>query len=195
MLKEVSLRSATAADIPAILEIYAPYVRDTAVTFETEVPTAADMDGRRSAIQSRSPFLVATDGDSLAGYAYASPHRARQAYQWAVESSVYVAPTAQRAGAGRALYRALLALLDAQGFAKVYAGISLPNPASETFHVEMGFTDIGVYRAVGFKAGAWTDVKWLEYTLTAATAKTPPAPTPFSPAVVDAFLKNSLQSP
>jgi phosphinothricin acetyltransferase len=112
--------------------------------------------------------------DVLLGYAYASAHRARAAYQWSVDVSVYIHATRHRSGVGRALYRSLLKLLELQGFYHAYAGITLPNPASVGLHEAMGFRPVGVYQAVGFKLGAWHDVGWWQLSLQERLA----APTP-----------------
>lgn len=174
--KTFRIRSATAADMDQVRAIYAPFVEESLVTFEVDVPTQDDMDQRRQAIQARAPFLVATAGEVVAGYAYAGAHRTRAAYQWAVESSVYVAPDFRRHQVATHLYEALLSILDAQGFAQVYAGVALPNAASETFHERMGFREVGTYCRVGFKAGRWVDVRWSARALSAAQDPAPPPP-------------------
>jgi phosphinothricin acetyltransferase len=96
----------------------------------------------------------------VVGYAYASPHRDRAAYQWSVDVTVYVSPRAHRTGTGRRLYGLLLAILRQQGYHQAFGGITLPNTASVGLHEAMGFTPVGVYRRVGFKLGAWRDVGW-----------------------------------
>jgi L-amino acid N-acyltransferase YncA len=173
------IRLATPADGPALAEIYAPAVIDRATSFELEAPDGAEMSRRINATLSRTPWIVCMLGDELAGYAYASAHRARPAYQWSVDVSAYVYPTRQRGGVGRALYTSLFAILTLQGFRNAYAGIALPNPASVGFHEALGFSTVGVYHRVGYKLGAWHDVMWLERTLaphTAAPAQPIPLP-------------------
>jgi L-amino acid N-acyltransferase YncA len=123
----------------------------------------------------RWPWLVAVEGDHVIGYAYASPHRARPAYQWSVEVSAYVSERAHRRGVGRALYEALMRVLVVQGYRNAYAGITVPNAASEGFHRGLGFTHVGVFRRVGFKLGRWHDVLWLERPLV-PDDQSPPAP-------------------
>src|SRR5262245_50204186 len=108
----------------------------------------------------RHPWLVYEDGDAVAGYAYASAHRARAAYRWSVDVAVYVSHTYHRRGVGRHLYSSLLAILIAQGYCSAYAGITLPNQASVGLHARLGFKPLTVYRRVGFKLGAWHDVGW-----------------------------------
>ena len=106
------------------------------------------------------PWLVWEEDGRVLGYAYASGHRARAAYQWCVEVSVYVHPDARRGGIARRLYTELFERLREQGFYNAYAGITLPNPASVGFHEAMGFRPIGVYPKIGYKFGRWHDVGW-----------------------------------
>jgi len=160
MSRERSIRLATPADGAALAEIYAPSVVARATSFELEPPDGDEMSRRVEAILARTPWIVCIAGDRLAGYAYASAHRARPAYQWSVDVSAYVDPGWQRGGVGRALYTSLLAILELQGFRNAYAGIALPNPASVGFHEALGFTPVGVYHRVGYKLGAWHDVMW-----------------------------------
>jgi phosphinothricin acetyltransferase len=145
--------------------IYAPIVRETATSFETETPTLAEMRERILRTTERLPWLVCESGGAIIGYAYAAPHRTRAAYRWSVEESVYVHASARRAGVGRALLTSLLRVLKLQGFYNVFAGITLPNPASVGLHEALGFGQVGVYRRVGYKLGAWHDVMWLQNAL------------------------------
>lgn len=156
----MTIRLARGDDAPAITAIYAPYVSETPISFETAPPSVDEMAGRLAKTLTRFPWLVAeTEGD-MAGYAYASAHRERAAYQWAADVSIYLREDQQRRGVGRALYTALFAILRAQGYVNVYAGIALPNPASVALHEAMGMTPVGVYHHVGYKSGAWHDVGW-----------------------------------
>jgi len=154
------IRVATAADAARIAAIYAPFVTDTVVSFETTPPDAGEMRRRIEASMDDWPWLVCVRGEAVCGYAYASKHRAREAYQWCCECSAYVDAPARRRGVGRALYRSLFAVLEAQGYRNVYAGIAQPNAASESFHANLGFTRIGTYERIGYKLGAWRDVTW-----------------------------------
>ena len=155
------IRMAIPADGERLAAIYAPAVTDRTTSFELTAPDASEMARRVSTLTARTPWLVLEENGRVLGYAYASPHRDRPAYQWSVEVSAYVDATAHRAGYGRALYSALFDLLTAQGFVNAYAGITLPNPASVGFHKAMGFEEIGVYRGIGYKFGRWHDVTWL----------------------------------
>jgi len=172
------VRIATAADAGGVQAIYAPFVADTAVSFEADPPTVAEMRGRIEGTLAGWPWLVCENGGVVAGYAYGSRHRERAAYQWSADVSVYIAPSYQRAGVGRALYTALLALLVQQGYCNAYGGITLPNAGSVGLHERLGFAPVGVYRQVGFKFGAWHDVGWWHLRLP-APAGDPPAPRPF----------------
>ena len=108
------------------------------------------------------PWLVASTEGKICGYAYANAHRFRAAYRWSAEVSVYVDPDYHRRGVARMLYNALFENLQEQHICMALAGIVLPNDKSEHFHRSMGFEDVGVYHKIGYKAGAWRDVKWLQ---------------------------------
>lgn len=159
------IRLASGDDAELIQAIYAPIVRDTAISFELEVPAESDIRRRILSTLEKFPWLVCeSDGDIL-GYCYAGPHRARAAYQWSVDVSVYVQASARQMGVGRAVYRSLFALLELQGFGNAYAGITLPNPASVALHESLEFRPVGVYRKVGYKLGRWHDVGWWQLPL------------------------------
>ena len=152
------IRVATAADAQAVAAIYAPYVRDSVISFEETPPSGQEMAERIEATLPSHPFLVFQAADGIVGYAYAGAHAPRAAYRWSCDVSVYVAQGAHRRGVGRALYTALFDLLERQGFHSLFAGITLPNDKSVGLHEAMGFVQVGVYREVGFKFGAWRDV-------------------------------------
>jgi L-amino acid N-acyltransferase YncA len=156
------IRDAAAADAAACADIYAPYVRDTAISFEEAPPSAAGMAGRISDAQRAHAWLVLEQDDGVVGYAYGGPFMSRAAYQWATAVSVYLASGRRRTGAGRALYEALFARLAARGHRTALAGIALPNEASVGLHVALGFEHVGTYRRVGWKLGRWHDVAWYQ---------------------------------
>jgi phosphinothricin acetyltransferase len=168
-------------DAAAVADIYRPSVERSVATFEEEVPDAVEMAGRMRAVLARTPWLVAVDrvSGAVVGYAYASPHHQRAGYRWSVNISVYVAPDAQGRGVGRDLYDRLVGLLRRQGYVNVYAGVALPNPASEALHAAIGMERIGVYRAVGYKLGRWVDVAWYGLRLR-EPPDPPPDPAPFA---------------
>lgn len=172
------IRMATPDDAPALQAIYAPFVAATVISFEAVPPTVEEMAGRIAKVLEQYPWLVAVDaGGAPVGYAYATQHRARMAYQWSVDVSVYVDPRVQRRRIGRGLYTALFVLLRGQGYINAYAGIALPNPASVGLHTALGFEPVGVYRQVGYKLGAWHDVGWWTLRL-AAPPRDPDPPQP-----------------
>jgi phosphinothricin acetyltransferase len=141
------VRAASAADAGACAAIYAPYVEQTAVTFELEAPTAQEMAVRIDAARDHA-WLVLEDAGAVVGYAYGGV--------------VYVEMGRLRTGAGRALYEALLALLARRGYRKAIAGMTLPNESSVGLHLAMGFEPVGTYRDIGYKLGRWHDVAWMQ---------------------------------
>ena len=175
------LRLATADDAAAIAALYAPFVTDSAVSFETEPPSVAEMAARIAAGGDLYPWFVALDeAGAVAGYAYACAFRARRAYRFAVETSVYVAREAHGRGIGRTLYERLLPLLEAQGFTQAIAAITLPNPPSVALHERLGFALAGSYRDVGYKLGAWRSVGLWQRPLAPLT-EPPGEPRPYGP--------------
>ncbi|HVN83584.1 MAG TPA: arsinothricin resistance N-acetyltransferase ArsN1 family B [Candidatus Binatia bacterium] len=169
------IRLAAADDAAAIQAIYAPIVRDTAISFEVDPPSVDEMRRRIDKTIVRWPWLVCERDGEVCGYVYASQHRERAAYRWSVDVTVYIHERARRCGVGRALYTSLFKLLALQGYANAYAGITLPNAGSVGLHERLGFTPVGVYRTVGYKLGAWHDVGWWQLGVqAAATAPEPP---------------------
>ncbi len=160
-----TIRLASEQDAEQIARIYMPVVRDTAISFEVEPPTAGEMARRIAATLPAFPWLVAAAAGIVLGYVYAGHHRTRAAYGWAVDTTVYIHPRVHRSGVGRGLYASLLRILAIQGFYSAYAGITLPNPGSVGLHEAVGFTPVGIYRGVGYKLGAWHDVGWWELTI------------------------------
>jgi L-amino acid N-acyltransferase YncA len=170
------VRDGTADDAAACAAIYAPYVLDTAVSFETVPPPAEEMARRISAAGCNHAWLVAQDAQGVVGYAYGGPFAARAAYAWSCEVSVYVELGRGRNGVGRVLYEALFERLGGLGFRMAAAGMTLPNDASAGFHRAMGFEPVGTYRRIGWKDGAWHDVAWAQRALgpSAAAPRSPP---------------------
>jgi len=159
------IRSALSSDASSILDIYAPYIANTAVSFETEVPSVEDFTQRIMGNQESCPWLVYESGGLIAGYAYASKHRDRAAYQWSLESSVYVNEGFRQQGIATKLYQTLFQILKYQGCRNLYAGITLPNEKSVNFHQKMGFNKIADYKNIGYKFNSWHTVGWYELQL------------------------------
>ncbi|MFZ5645119.1 MAG: GNAT family N-acetyltransferase [Bacillota bacterium] len=157
-----NLRLVKIEDCIAILGIYAPFIKNTSVTFECEVPTASDFSNRIRNIAAIYPWLIYETEGGIVGYAYASKYSERAAYRWSVNLSVYIKDDYQGKGIGQALYRALFELLQATGYCNAYACITLPNVRSERFHESLGFKSAGVFHNAGYKLGKWHDVIWYE---------------------------------
>ncbi len=158
----IEIRLAREADGNALAEIYRPAVAERATSFEVDPPDAAEMAQRVTSLVATHPWLVCVEGGRALGYAYASKHRERAAYQWSVEVSAYVHHAAHRRGVGTGLYASLFAVLTLLGYRNAFAGITLPNDASVGFHESAGFVSVGTYRRIGWKLGAWHDVLWLQ---------------------------------
>ena len=154
---DAGIRLATEADAEQMLDIYAPVVRDSVISFEEQPPSIEDFRSRIRSVLERMPWLVCVVGDEIAGYAYATPFRSRAGYRWSAELTVYVHPGYHRRGVGRALYTALLRCLAGQGYRTAVAIIALPNPASIGLHESLGFRRTGVLENIGFKHGKWVD--------------------------------------
>jgi len=178
-LSSYIVRAASADDASQIAAIYAPFVRDTHTSFETEPPDGTEMARRIAVTQRTHPWLVCERDGEVLGYAYATPYRARAAYQWCVETTVYVKVGLRRCGVGRALYEALFRVLEQQGFQMAYAAIALPNAGSAAMHEALGFEALGVYKSAGYKHDAWHDVGWWQRTIRPLDPK-PRPPIPFS---------------
>ncbi|MGH6958437.1 MAG: arsinothricin resistance N-acetyltransferase ArsN1 family B [Caulobacteraceae bacterium] len=173
------VRVATPQDAAAVADIYGPYVRETAISFEETAPSTAEMRGRIEKTLDAFPFLVfENDGGAVVAYAYASRHRERAAYRWSCDVTIYAAPHVHRRGVGRALYADLLEILARQGVHAAYAGITLPNEKSAGLHEAMGFRHLGTYSQVGFKLGAWRDVGWWRCAIGRGPPENEPIPFP-----------------
>lgn len=168
------IRPATPNDLPAMREIYRPFVENTAITFEYETPSLAELQLRYDKITPFFPWLVCEYDGVIAGYAYATRYRIRAAYQWGAELSVYVHPDYQGRHIGSALYRSLTRTLNLQGFIYAHALVALPNDSSMQLHKHLGFQTICIFKQTGFKMGRWHDVAELRTTL----AELPDQPTP-----------------
>lgn len=174
------IRTATLADAPAILAVYAPFVENTDVSFEISVPSIAEYEARIRQKLEHSTFLVVVDEASsrVVGFAYNGSFRERPAYDWASEISIYVAPEHQARGLGSVLIDALEELMRAQGVIMSEACITSTNEGSVEFHAKHGYAVCGEHHACGYKLGRWLDVTWMEKQL----AVLPACPAPRRPA-------------
>jgi phosphinothricin acetyltransferase len=148
-------------DAAACVEIYTPFVIDSAVSFDIVPPSVAEFSEKIAHLSQSHAFLVADDGGAIVGYAYSAPYRERAAYRWSAEVSVYVHADARGQGVGRRLYDALLDQMRRQGLRVAIAGVTQPNPASMALHHRCGFRTVGVFERIGYKNGAWRDVAFL----------------------------------
>lgn len=176
------IQKVTPADAEALLEIYAPYVERTAISFEYTVPSAEEFRERIARISAKYPYIQAVDDSgAVLGYAYAGEFKSRMAYQWNVETTVYVRSGCRRQGVGRALYRALEESLRGMGICNMNACIAFtPRPDeyltndSMRFHECMGFTLAGTFHGSGYKFGRWYDMIWMEKAINPHVENQPP---------------------
>lgn len=180
----VLIRMATEADAEEILQIYAPYVMDTAITFEYDTPSVAEFSRRIRDTLQMYPYLVALEKDRIVGYAYASVFKARAAYNWAVETTVYLKQECRGNGLGKKLYFALEDILKRQNIINlnaciVYTSVEdahLDN-TSTVFHTHLGYAKVAHFTKCGYKFGTWYDMIWMEKML----AEHPDTPDPVIP--------------
>ena len=189
------LRPVTEADAPALLAIYAPYVRNTAITFEYDVPTEAEFARRIRTTLTRFPYLAAVRDGEILGYAYTGPFAARPAYQWAAETSIYIRQDAHRLGLGKRLYEAIEAISKAQGLTNLYAKITCPTGPdpyvtrdSVEFHAALGYALVGSFHNCGCKFGRWYDMVCMEKMLSSHVPN-PGKPIPFPELDLKSILK------
>ena len=160
------IRPASASDAHAIAQIYNHYIQNSVITFEEQVVSAQDMATRiQDVAASALPWLVADQEGQVAGYAYATKWKARSAYRFSVEITVYLEPGRQGQGLGSQLYAALLARLRELGVHSVIGGIALPNPGSVALHEKFGLTKVAHFSEVGYKFERWVDVGYWQTTL------------------------------
>ena len=165
----ISIRTATEDDAEELLAIYAPYVKQTAITFEYDVPSKKDFKSRISHTLEKYPYLVAEEDGKIVGYAYVSPFKERAAYDWSVETSIYVDMIQKRKGIGRLLYDRLEEILKKQGILNVNACIGYPQIDDEYltkdsvyFHEKLGYHMVGTFHQCGYKFNRWYDMVWME---------------------------------
>ena len=165
----MTIREVTEADAQELLEIYAPYVKETAISFEYEVPTLEEFTERIRRISQKYPYLKAEEDGRIVGYAYANTFKGRKAYDWSVETTIYIQNDSRRQGLGRLLYGELERVLADRGILNMYACIASPTgedvhltDASLRFHERMGFTLVGEFHQCGYKFDTWYDMVWME---------------------------------
>ncbi|MBQ0009517.1 MAG: N-acetyltransferase [Ruminococcus sp.] len=181
----MTIRMATPADAGAIYQIYVPYVRDTAISFEITVPTAEEFRGRIERTLLEYPYLVAEEGGQIVGYAYASAFHGREAYRHTAETSIYVERSERRHGIGRALYAELEKACAEQNIFVLYACATTTDRADDRylnddslrFHKAVGYREIGRHENCGYKFDRWYGIVWLEKKI----ADRPAHPEPFRP--------------
>lgn len=175
------------ADSKNILEIYAPFITDTAVSFEYTVPSEEEFTTRIKSIAEEYPYLVCEEDNEITGYAYAHRYLERAAYQWDVEVTIYLAPAAQKKGIGGLLYAKLEKVLFAQGIKNLYACITANNEQSIKFHEKCGYNLVGTFKKAGYKNDAWQDVVWMEKSIAGFDEK------PKKPVSISQFDKDSIE--
>ena len=160
------IRMAEKSDVARMLAIYAPYVRDTAISLEYDPPTLSEFEARYDRIASRYPWIVWEEGGRVMGYAYADVALSRAAYQWDADLSIYLAPETRGKGVGHILYDWMEQKLRELGYVNLYALVTSDNAMSCRFHERRGYALLGVLRKSGFKFGRWHDVSWYGLRLT-----------------------------
>jgi len=159
------VRQAGPQDAARCLAIYRPYVENSSVSWELDVPTVDEMAARITAACDTHAWLVLENGSQTIGFAYGHDYNRFPAYRWSVQTGLYVADDHHRCGGGRKLYKQLLSRLGGRGYRRAFAAITQPNEASNAFHRSMGFQDVGLYRGVEWKLGSWHDVAWMQLDL------------------------------
>ncbi|USS91917.1 GNAT family N-acetyltransferase [Fructobacillus americanaquae] len=166
---QIIFRPATAADAAELLAIYSPYIRETAITFEYEVPTVAEFQARIEKTLKTHPYIVAVLDDVILGYAYTSPMGSRQAYAWSVETSIYIRQDERHHGLGKRLYKMIEQISRDQNIINVNACIAVPKiddehltTNSRDFHEHLGYRYVGAFDRIGYKFDTWYDLVWMQ---------------------------------
>ncbi|MHB8097255.1 MAG: GNAT family N-acetyltransferase [Erysipelotrichaceae bacterium] len=158
----VQIRNVTLNDVQELLDIYSYYVLNTTITFEYETPSMNEFTQRIQKITQKYPYLVATLDDEIIGYAYATSYKERAAYDWSVETTVYVKNDKHGLGIGKELYLHLEQALKEKNIVNMLACITYPNPKSIDFHTKFGFEKVGHFPKVGYKFNEWRDIVWMQ---------------------------------
>lgn len=162
MNTNIEVRLANPDDAKELLKIYEPYVKNTTVTFECDVPTIEEFQERIQNTLQQYPYLVALIDGKIIGYAYASQFKNRKAYQYSVETSIYIENNEKRKGIGNILYRVLEKILSIQNITNLNACIAYPNRGSIHFHEKEGFQMVAHFHECGYKFEEWHDMIWME---------------------------------
>lgn len=174
---KVTIRTAKPEDAEALLRIYAPYVEETAISFEYETPSVEEFSRRIQKTMEKYPYLVAElDGEPV-GYCYVSEFKSREAYGWDVETTIYIRRNCRQCGVGRKLYEKLETILRVQNMLNLNACIAYPHPESIAFHEKMGYETVAHFHKCGYKLGKWLDIVWMEKML----SEHPDVPKPVIP--------------
>lgn len=164
-MSNIKLRFAKLEDTKRLLEIYSYYVEETNITFEYDVPAEEEFADRIKLISEKYPYIVAEKDDKIIGYAYANTFKGRAAYDWTVESSIYLDVNTRGQGIGEKLHDKLVEILQQQGIVTIEACITYPNDRSEQFHKKKGYEKVAHFNKVGYKFDKWHDVVWYEKTI------------------------------
>jgi L-amino acid N-acyltransferase YncA len=159
------VRPASARDADACVAIYGPYVQNTAISWEIEIPSVDEMASRIASAQRTHEWLVLEHDDQVIGFAYGHALNRTPSHKWSAQTGIYVSGDHHRAGGGRKLYAQVLRRLTERGYRRAFAGITQPNEASNCFHRSFGFRDAGLYRRVEWKHNSWHDVAWMQLDL------------------------------
>lgn len=192
-IRSVTVRFADVTDAEKLLAIYAPYIQNTSITFEYDIPSVSEFEKRIKAVTTQFPWLICEVGGEFAGYVYAAAHHERAAFQWDAEVSVYLAERFHRFGIASALYQCLFELLAEQGCCNLYALITVPNEQSIGFHQSCGFRQVGMQPHVGYKFGKWYGMSTLEKPLRDFNEPVVPTPTKTVHQLNEEFVKLTLK--
>ncbi len=195
-MSTVHFRRATEEDVVSILAIYAPYVTDSAITFEYDVPSEEEFRQRIRTISAEYPYFVCESDGQIIGYAYAHRHMERAAYQWNAEISIYIRQGFTGKGLGKTMCQALIDLLRLQGIRNVFSCVTIPNERSAHLHHSMEFSTEGIFQNAGYKCGKWQTIAWFRKNIAPYTNE----PAPFLPIsridrqLIDSILEKNAAS-
>ena len=195
-MSTVHFRRATEEDVVSILAIYAPYVTDSAITFEYDVPSEEEFRQRIRTISAEYPYFVCESDGQIIGYAYAHRHMERAAYQWNAEISIYIRQGFTGKGLGKTMCQALIDLLRLQGIRNVFSCVTIPNERSAHLHHSMEFSTEGIFQNAGYKCGKWQSIAWFRKNIAPYTNE----PAPFLPIsridrqLIDSILEKNAAS-